>query len=73
MGAQQEHDTARHRFDVADAAPLLLDAHGIVKGWTRDAERLLDYGAQEAVGMTAAALLTAEDAGRLPALAQRCR
>ncbi|MFF4033773.1 SpoIIE family protein phosphatase [Streptomyces sviceus] len=73
MGAQQEHDTARHRFDVADAAPLLLDAHGIVKGWTRDAERLLDYGAREAVGMAAAALLSSEDAGRLPELAQRCR
>ncbi|MEU0408476.1 SpoIIE family protein phosphatase [Streptomyces griseorubiginosus] len=73
MGAQEEHDTARHRFDVADAAPLLLDAHGIVTGWTRDAERLLDYGASEAVGMTAAALLSTEDAGRLPELAERCR
>ncbi|WP_234438945.1 SpoIIE family protein phosphatase [Streptomyces sp. NRRL B-3229] len=73
MGAHKGHDTARHRFDVADAAPLLLDAHGIVTGWTRDAERLLDYGASEAVGMTAAALLTAEDAGRVPELAQRCR
>ncbi|WP_430377436.1 SpoIIE family protein phosphatase [Streptomyces sp. B1-3] len=73
MGAHKGHDTARHRFDVADAAPLLLDAHGIVTGWTRDAERLLDYGASEAVGMTAAALLTAEDAERVPELAQRCR
>ncbi|MFF4629793.1 SpoIIE family protein phosphatase [Streptomyces griseorubiginosus] len=73
MGAHKGHDTARHRFDVADAAPLLLDAHGIVTGWTRDAERLLDYGASEAVGMTAAALLTAEDAHRVPELAQRCR
>lgn len=73
MGAHKGHDTARHRFDVADAAPLLLDAHGIVTGWTRDAERLLDYGASEAVGMTAAALLTSEDADRLPELAQRCR
>ncbi|MFF7052659.1 SpoIIE family protein phosphatase [Streptomyces griseorubiginosus] len=73
MGAHKGHDTARHRFDVADAAPLLLDAHGIVTGWTRDAERLLDYGASEAVGMAAAALLTAEDAGRVPELAQRCR
>ncbi|MFD5403523.1 SpoIIE family protein phosphatase [Streptomyces griseorubiginosus] len=73
MGAHKGHDTARHRFDVADAAPLLLDARGIVTGWTRDAERLLDYGASEAVGMTVAALLTAEDAGRVPELAQRCR
>ncbi|MEU5041165.1 SpoIIE family protein phosphatase [Streptomyces griseorubiginosus] len=73
MGAHKGHDTARHRFDVADAAPLLLDARGIVTGWTRDAERLLDYGASEAVGMTVASLLTAEDAGRVPELAQRCR
>ena len=62
MGAQEEHDTARHRFDVADAAPLLLDAHGIVTGWTKDAERLLDYPATEAVGQSVAALLAPEDA-----------
>ncbi|RRR86170.1 SpoIIE family protein phosphatase [Streptomyces sp. RP5T] len=73
MGAQEEHDTARHRFDVADAAPVLLDAQGVVRGWTREAERLLDYGAAEAVGMAAAALLTAEEARRLPELAERCR
>jgi PAS domain S-box-containing protein len=73
VGAQEEHDTARHRFDVADAAPLLLDARGVVRGWTRDAERLLDYGAAEAVGMAASALLAAEEAHRLPELAERCR
>jgi PAS domain S-box-containing protein len=73
VGAQEEHDTARHRFDVADAAPLLLDAQGVVRGWTRDAERLLGYGAAEAVGMAASALLTAEEARRLPELAERCR
>ncbi|MFL5996319.1 MAG: SpoIIE family protein phosphatase [Streptomyces sp.] len=73
MGAQEEHDTARHRFDVADAAPLLLDAHGTVTGWTRDAERLLDYPATEAVGRSVAALLTPEDARRLPEITARCR
>lgn len=62
MGAQEEHETARHRFDVADAAPLLLDAHGTVTGWTKDAERLLDYPATEAVGQSVAALLAPEDA-----------
>lgn len=73
MGAQEEHDTARHRFDVADAAPLLLDAHGTVTGWTRDAERLLDYPASEAVGQNVADLLTPEDARRLPEITARCR
>ena len=55
---------ARQRFDVADAAPLLLDAHGLVTGWTRDAQRLLEYPASEAVGQNVADLLTAEDAAR---------
>jgi PAS domain S-box-containing protein len=73
VGAHKGQDTARHRFDVADAAPLLLDAHGTVTGWTRDAERLLDYGAAEAVGMAASALLAAEETHRLPELAERCR
>ncbi|MET7694006.1 SpoIIE family protein phosphatase [Streptomyces sp. NPDC005483] len=73
MGAQEEHDTTRHWFDVADAAPLLLDAHGTVTGWTRDAERLLDYAASEAVGRSVSALLTPEDAHRLPEITARCR
>ncbi|MGC0405059.1 PAS domain S-box-containing protein [Streptomyces sp. SAI-126] len=73
MGAHKGQDTARHRFDVADAAPLLLDAHGTVTGWTRDAERLLDYAASETVGRSVAALLVPEDARRLPEITARCR
>ncbi|MEU9168000.1 SpoIIE family protein phosphatase [Streptomyces sp. NPDC048420] len=73
MGAQEEQDTTRHRFDVADAAPLLLDAHGTVTGWTRDAERLLHYPASEAVGQSVTALITPEDALRLPEITVRCR
>jgi PAS domain S-box-containing protein len=73
VGAHKGQDTARHRFDVADAAPLLLDAHGTVTGWTRDAERLLDYAASEAVGRSVAALLVPEDARRLPEITARCR
>ncbi|MEU6349721.1 SpoIIE family protein phosphatase [Streptomyces sp. NPDC047072] len=73
MSAQEEHDTARRRFDVADAAPVLLDAHGVVTGWTKDAQRLLDYAPSEVVGTKAAALLTDEDARRAPELAERCR
>ncbi|NEB01103.1 SpoIIE family protein phosphatase [Streptomyces sp. SID13726] len=73
MSAQEEHDIARHRFDVADAAPLLLDARGVVTGWTRDAQRLLGYAASDVVGTEAAALVAEADAGRLPELAGRCR
>lgn len=73
MGAHDERNGARQQFDVADAAPLLLDAHGVVTSWTPGAERLLGYTASEVVGTDVAALLTPEDAARLPELAGRCR
>ncbi|MGW3204870.1 SpoIIE family protein phosphatase [Streptomyces sp. NPDC001135] len=73
MGTHEERDVARHRFDVADAAPLLLDARGVVTGWTPDAQRLLAYPAVEVVGTGVTRLLSAADAARLPELAERCR
>ncbi|MGC5039623.1 MULTISPECIES: SpoIIE family protein phosphatase [unclassified Streptomyces] len=73
MGADEEYGTARQRFDVADAAPLLLDPQGVVTGWTEDARRLLAYPAAEAVGRKLADLLVAEDAQRVPDLVERCR
>lgn len=73
MGAYEEQGVARQWFDVADAAPLLLDAQGLVTGWTREAQRLLVYPASEAVGRNVAELLSAEDAGRVPELMERCR
>ncbi|MFJ2607208.1 SpoIIE family protein phosphatase [Streptomyces sp. NPDC087425] len=73
MGAQEERNGARRRFDVADAAPLLLDAHGTVTSWTRGAERLLAYAASDVVGTDVAGLLTADDAARVPELADRLR
>ncbi|MFI7412731.1 SpoIIE family protein phosphatase [Streptomyces sp. NPDC049627] len=73
MGTHEEQGVARQGFDVADAAPLLLDAQGRVTGWTRDAQRLLAYGASEAVGRHIAELLSASDAGRVPELIERCR
>ncbi|MGI5373704.1 SpoIIE family protein phosphatase [Streptomyces sp. CA-251387] len=73
MGTHEEQGVARQGFDVADAAPLLLDARGLVTGWTRDAQRLLAYVASEAVGRPIAELLSAEDAGRVPELIERCR
>ena len=64
MGGQKEQGGARQGFDVADAAPLLLDPHGLVTGWTVHAERLLGHGAAEAVGRKFADLLaTAKDLG----------
>ncbi|MGW9593855.1 SpoIIE family protein phosphatase [Streptomyces chartreusis] len=73
MGAYEEQDVARQWFDVADAAALLLDAQGRVTGWTRDAQRLLEYSAAEVVGAKAESLLSAEDALRVPDVARRCR
>ncbi|MEV5430827.1 SpoIIE family protein phosphatase [Streptomyces sp. NPDC052701] len=73
MGTYDERDVARQRFDAADAAPLLLDAQGVVTSWSRDAQRLLAYPASEAVGRKLADLLTDEDAARVPDLVERCR
>lgn len=73
MGTYEESGATRQRFDVADAAPLLLDTHTAVTSWTPDAERLLGFPAAEAVGRTATELLTPEDAARVPELAERCR
>ncbi len=72
MGAHEEYGVARRRFDVADAAPLLLDPQGVVTGWTSDARRLLAYPASEAVGRKLSDLLAAEDAERVPDLVERC-
>ncbi|MFF5188617.1 SpoIIE family protein phosphatase [Streptomyces sp. NPDC000345] len=73
MGTHDEDGVARRRFDVADAAPLLLDGRGVVTSWTRDAERLLGYPSPEAVGKDLAGLLTHADAGRVPDILERCR
>ncbi|MEZ3180437.1 SpoIIE family protein phosphatase [Streptomyces pimonensis] len=73
MGGHKEQDDARQGFDVADAAPLLLDPHGMVSGWTGGAERLLGHRASEAVGRKFAELLVPEDAERVPDLVERCR
>ncbi|WSQ07558.1 PAS domain-containing SpoIIE family protein phosphatase/ATP-binding protein [Streptomyces sp. NBC_01231] len=71
MGTDEESDVARRRFDVADAAPLLLDAAGVVTSWSAQAQRLLDHPAAEVVGTSLAGLVSAEDAGRVPGLIER--
>jgi len=74
VGASEERDVpARRHFDMADAAPLLLDARMAVTSWTADAERLLGYPAAEVLGRSAADLLLPEDAARIPELIERCR
>ncbi|MEU5520016.1 SpoIIE family protein phosphatase [Streptomyces sp. NPDC047860] len=73
MGGQQEQNVARQGFDVADAAPLLLDPHGVVSSWTGRAEQLLGYDAQAVVGRKFAELLLPDDAERVPGLVERCR
>lgn len=73
MGGHKEQDGARQGFDVADAAPLLLDPHGRVSSWTGRAERLLGYRAPEVVGRMFGELLTPDGAERVPELLERCR
>ncbi|WP_028804180.1 SpoIIE family protein phosphatase [Streptomyces sp. 142MFCol3.1] len=73
MGASEERDVSvRRRFDMADAAPLLLDARMSVTSWTADAERLLGYPAAEVLGRHAAELLVPEDAARVRDLTGQC-
>ncbi|WP_442803589.1 SpoIIE family protein phosphatase [Streptomyces pseudogriseolus] len=73
MDGHKEQGGARQGFDVADAAPLLLDPHGLVTGWTGHAERLLGHAAAEAVGRKFADLLESADAERMDDVLARCR
>ncbi|MEU1529128.1 SpoIIE family protein phosphatase [Streptomyces fagopyri] len=74
MAVSEERETStRRRFDVADAAPLLLDAHLTVTGWTADAERLLGHRAADVVGHHVGDLLPPDDAARVSERAERCR
>ncbi|MFI8204306.1 SpoIIE family protein phosphatase [Streptomyces sp. NPDC085937] len=72
MDGHKERGVTRQGFDVADAAPLLLDPHGLVAGWTTRAERLLGHTSVEAVGRKFADLLEPDDAQRVPDLIERC-
>ncbi|WP_405485339.1 SpoIIE family protein phosphatase [Streptomyces sp. NBC_00009] len=73
MGTSEHSDATEQRFDAADAAPVLLDTHGVVSGWSGGGERLLGYAAAEVVGRKVVELLMPEDAARVPALAEQCR
>lgn len=73
MSQQPQEDVAGRRFDVADAAPLVLDGNAAVVSWTEDARRLLGYPAAEVLGRPATGLLFPADAERAVELAERCR
>lgn len=73
MATSEQSDAAEQRFDVADAAPVLLDTHGVVSGWSDGSERLLGYAAAEVTGRKVAELLLPQDVARIPALSERCR
>ncbi len=68
MGADRASDVTGQRFDVADAASLLIDARGTVTSWTRDAERLLGHPAAEVLGRNIGTLLVPGDAARIEPL-----
>ncbi|WP_326580328.1 SpoIIE family protein phosphatase [Streptomyces sp. NBC_00481] len=73
MGTDRDSAVSRQRFDVADAAPLLIDADGFVTSWTRDAERLFGYPAAEILGRSVLTLLVDEDGERIGPLAETRR
>ncbi|MGW0846081.1 SpoIIE family protein phosphatase [Streptomyces sp. NPDC002787] len=73
MGTDRDSAVTRQRFDVADAAPLLIDADGVVTSWTRDAERLFGYPAAEILGHSVRTLLVDEDGERIGRLAESHR
>ncbi|MDX2896629.1 PAS domain S-box protein, partial [Streptomyces scabiei] len=73
MGTDRDSAVSRQRFDVADAAPLLIDADGFVTSWTRDAELLFGYPAAEILGRSVRTLLLDEDHERIGLLAETHR
>src|SRR4051812_30108151 len=60
--------------DLAKAATAELDAQGLVVSWTRAAERLLGYRAEEVLNRPASQLLALPgDATRAAAVARWCK
>ncbi|MFE0512437.1 SpoIIE family protein phosphatase [Streptomyces sp. NPDC058964] len=61
-------------FDASTDAAAVVDAEGVVVGWTRGAEALLGYPASEVVGRSAARLLAMPgDPARVAGVVERCR
>ena len=61
-------------FDASSDATAVVRADGVVLGWTRAAEALLGYCAQEMVGRSAGDLLAMRgDPARVAGVAERCR
>ncbi|MGW1951151.1 SpoIIE family protein phosphatase [Streptomyces sp. NPDC001920] len=64
----------RAAFDASTDAAAVVDARGVVIGWTRAAEDLLGVPAEEIVGASAARLLAMPgDPVRVARVAERCR
>ncbi|UQA94102.1 SpoIIE family protein phosphatase [Streptomyces halobius] len=71
---QENRQTGQQAWlNLADAAIFLLDAHGLVESWSPGAERLLGRKGADVVGLPVTALLAADDAARVAALAEECR
>ncbi|MDR3082166.1 MAG: PAS domain S-box protein, partial [Streptomyces sp.] len=61
-------------FDASSDATAVVRADGVVLGWTRAAEALLGYSAEEMAGDSAARLLAMPgDPLRVTGVAERCR
>ncbi|MED7828726.1 PAS domain-containing protein, partial [Streptomyces chiangmaiensis] len=66
-------EKANHR-EIPDAAIAMLDADGMVVGWTDTAQRLVGYSAGEVVGRSVSVVLPfAQSALRSGEFAEQCR
>lgn len=64
----------RDLLDASTDAAAIVSAQGVVVGWTRGAEALLDRPASQVVGRSAAELMAMDrDPARAAAVAARCR
>ncbi|MFJ3230976.1 SpoIIE family protein phosphatase [Streptomyces sp. NPDC086787] len=64
----------RDDFDASTDAAAVIDADGVVTGWTRGAQRLLGHPASDVVGRPAAHLLAMPvDQARVSRILERCR
>ncbi|MFE0455725.1 SpoIIE family protein phosphatase [Streptomyces sp. NPDC058914] len=74
--ASDERTAARPHgvLDASTDAAAVVNADGVVVGWTRGAETLLGHPASEVVGASAARLLAMPgDPARVAGVAERCR
>lgn len=70
---QNGHVEQGPTIGLTDFAIVLLDEDGLVESWSKGAEVLFGHPPEDVLGHRVSTLLVADDAARLPALAEQCR